>query len=171
MKKSSRARRMDRHHRRNKGGNTLNLTALMDIFTILLIFLLVNNDNAAKLPDDPDIDLPQSTAQELPKDALTIQVSGRQLLLDDRFVVSTEQIREQQENTIAVLVDALNQRASRAINFDPDEEREIMILADRKVPYTVIRKIMRSCMETPYTKVAFAVLTIAEEEQNDAEQQ
>ena len=45
-----------------------------------------------------------------------------------------------------------------------EEDREIMILADRDVPYVVIKKLMRSCMETPYTKVSFAVLKVAEED-------
>ena len=43
MKMSRRAKRMDRHHRRNKGNAVLNLVSLMDIFTILVFFLLVNS--------------------------------------------------------------------------------------------------------------------------------
>ena len=89
MKKSARARRMARHHGRHKMVATLNLTALMDIFTILLIFLLVNNNNAAKLPDDQDIQLPESTAQELPNDVLIIQVSPSSVVIDGRKIADT----------------------------------------------------------------------------------
>ena len=39
---SARAKRMERHHQRAKGGSSLNLVSLMDIFTILVFFLLVN---------------------------------------------------------------------------------------------------------------------------------
>lgn len=164
MKKSARARRMARHHGRHKMVATLNLTALMDIFTILLIFLLVNNNNAAKLPDDQDIQLPESTAQELPNDVLIIQVSPSSVVIDGRKIADTQAVRAQEERTVEALVEELKFRASRALALDSDEEREVMIQADRDVPYAVIKKLMRSCMETPYTKVAFAVLKVAEEE-------
>lgn len=164
MKKSARARRMARHHGRHKMVATLNLTSLMDIFTILLIFLLVNNNNAAKLPDDQDIQLPESTAQELPNDVLIIQVSPSSVVIDGRKIADTQAVRAQEERTVEALVEELKFRASRALALDSEEEREVMIQADRDVPYAVIKKLMRSCMETPYTKVAFAVLKVAEEE-------
>ncbi len=164
MKKSARARRMARHHGRHKMVATLNLTALMDIFTILLIFLLVNNNNAAKLPEDQDIQLPESTAQELPNDVLIIQVSATNVIIDGRKIADTQAVKVQEERTVDALVEELKFRASRALALDSEEEREVMIQADRDVPYAVIKKLMRSCMETPYTKVAFAVLKVAEEE-------
>jgi biopolymer transport protein ExbD len=165
MKKSSRARRMARHHGKHKAVATLNLTSLMDIFTILLIFLLVNNNNAAKLPDNQDIQLPESIAQELPTEVLTIQVSPMDIIVEGQKIADTESVRNQEERTVAALVEELNFRASQGLAISPDEDREIMILADRSVPYAVIKKLMRSCMETPYTQVAFAVLKVAEEEE------
>ncbi|HBC18738.1 MAG TPA: biopolymer transporter ExbD [Alcanivorax sp.] len=164
MKKSARARRMARHHGRHKMVATLNLTSLMDIFTILLIFLLVNNNNAAKLPEDQDIQLPESTAQELPNDVLIIQVSATNVIIDGRKIADTQAVKVQEERTVDALVEELKFRASRALAVNPEDEREVMIQADRDVPYAVIKKLMRSCMETPYTKVAFAVLKVAEEE-------
>jgi len=164
VKKSARARRMARHHGRHKMVATLNLTSLMDIFTILLIFLLVNNNNAAKLPEDQDIQLPESTAQELPNDVLIIQVSATNVIIDGRKIADTQAVKVQEERTVDALVEELKFRASRALAVNPEDEREVMIQADRDVPYAVIKKLMRSCMETPYTKVAFAVLKVAEEE-------
>ncbi|MEQ3635537.1 biopolymer transporter ExbD [Alcanivorax sp.] len=165
MKKSSRARRMARHHGKHKAVATLNLTSLMDIFTILLIFLLVNNNNAAKLPDNQDIQLPESIAQELPTEVLTIQVSPIDIIVAGQKIADTDTVKNQQERTVAALVEELNFRASQGLAISPDEDREVMILADRSVPYSVIKKLMRSCMETPYTQVAFAVLKVAEEEE------
>lgn len=164
MKKSARARRMARHHGKHKAVATLNLTSLMDIFTILLIFLLVNNNNAAKIPDNKDIQLPESIAQELPSEVLTIQVSPNDVIVEGQRIADTETVKAQQERTVQALVDELNFRASQSLGGTADEEREVMILADREVPYAVIKKLMRSCMETPYTKVAFAVLKVAEED-------
>ncbi|MED5239282.1 MAG: biopolymer transporter ExbD [Pseudomonadota bacterium] len=164
MKKSSRARRMARHHGKHKTVAALNLTSLMDIFTILLIFLLVNNNNAAKLPDNKDIQLPESVAQELPNEVLTVQISPSDIIVEGQPIAKTEAVREQEERTVQALIDELQFRASQALSVNPEEDREIMILADRDVPYVVIKKLMRSCMETPYTKVSFAVLKVAEED-------
>jgi len=169
VKKSTRARRMERHHGKHKTVAALNLTSLMDIFTILLIFLLVNNNNAAKLPDNKDIQLPESIAQELPSEVLTIQVSPTDIIVEGQRIADTETVRKQEERTVKAMIDELQFRASQALAVNPEDEREIMILADRDVPYVVIKKLMRSCMETPYTKVSFAVLKVSEEAANDAE--
>ena len=164
MKKSTRARRMARHHGKHKTVAALNLTSLMDIFTILLIFLLVNNNNAAKLPDNKDIQLPESIAQELPSEVLTIQVSPSDIIVEGQRIAGTEDVRNQEERTVKALIEELQFRATQTLAANPEDEREIMILADRDVPYAVIKKLMRSCMETPYTKVAFAVLKVSEED-------
>lgn len=166
MKRSARARRMARHQRRHKTVAMLNLTSLMDIFTILLIFLLVNNNNAAKLPDNQNIRLPESTATELPTELLTVQVDAQDIIVQGQKIADTQQVEKQEERTVDALVDELNYRAAQSLSLaeGEDDDREIMIQADRRVPYAVIKKLMRSCMETPYNQVAFAVLKVAEED-------
>ena len=57
MNKSKRAKRMERHHARRKQP-ALNLVSLMDIFTILVFFLLVSSSNVHQLPKKKDINLP-----------------------------------------------------------------------------------------------------------------
>ena len=62
MVKSARAKRMEKHHKRNKGAGALNLVSLMDIFTILVFFLLVNSSDVQTLPNAKDMKLPESIA-------------------------------------------------------------------------------------------------------------
>lgn len=167
MKMSSRAKRMNRRHSRMKAVATLNLTSLMDIFTIILIFLLVNNNNAAKPPENRDIVLPSSTAETVPEEVLTIQLSGKNLLVQDVPVVSVEQIMAAESKVIDALKEELDFRASRSLpklNEAGEPEREVMLQADRKVPYALISRVMRTCMETEYTKISFAVLRKTEDE-------
>lgn len=167
MKMSSRAKRMDRRHKRNAAIATLNLTSLMDIFTIILIFLLVNNNNAAKPPENRDITLPSSTAETVPEEVLMIQLSGRNLMVQDVPIADVQSILASEELSIAALKEELDFRASRSaptINEAGEPEREIMLQADRKVPYALISRVMRTCMETEYTKISFAVLRKTEEE-------
>jgi biopolymer transport protein ExbD len=53
------------------------------------------------------------------------------------------------------------------VNDEGVAEREVMLQADRKVPYSLISKIMRTCMETEYSKIAFAVLRTTEDSLNE----
>ena len=61
MKFMGRAARMERHHKRHKGGAGINLVSMMDIFTILVFFLLVNSSEVEVLPNAKEFVLPDST--------------------------------------------------------------------------------------------------------------
>ncbi len=169
MKKSARARRMERRHKRHRGGATLSLTSLMDIFTILVFFLLVNSSNNQQLPDNENITLPESTAKELPDEVLTVQVSGQAVIIDGTKIADVRQILQSQQDTVPSLVQELNQRSERTLpvgNAGKAEKlgRQVLILADREIPYKLLQKVMVSCNKTDYRRISFAVLRKAEEE-------
>ena len=167
MKMSSRAKRMNRRHKKNQQVAALNLTSLMDIFTILVFFLLVNSSNSQQLPDNKNIELPESTAQELPNEVLTIQLSAKNIIVQDVKIASVPEVMASEDRVIPELVEELEFRASRSLpvlNEDGEPEREVMVLADREIPYALIRRVMLSCTETEYSKISFAVLRKAEEE-------
>jgi len=77
MVKSGRAKRMDKHHKRNKGAGQLNLVSLMDIFTILVFFLLVNSSDVQTLPNVKELQLPESIADEKAKETVVIMIGER----------------------------------------------------------------------------------------------
>jgi biopolymer transport protein ExbD len=66
MKSSLRARRMASNHRRMQQNSKLNLVSLMDIFTILVFFLMVNSGDVEILQSDKDITLPDSVSEQKP---------------------------------------------------------------------------------------------------------
>lgn len=159
-KKSARAKRKQRHYKRRRQTATLSLTSLMDIFTILVFFLLVSQTDSADIPED--VQLPESTAQELPEDMVTIQVSGTRILVQDRQIASVTDVMENEDKEIPELVAALNQQAERARR--QRDFREAMIMADREIPYALLERIMISANQTAYTQLSFAVLRQAEED-------
>ena len=75
MHRSGRANRMDRRHKRGRMGSALNLVSLMDIFTILVFFLLVNSSDVEVLPNAKEIQLPESIAEEKAKETEVILIS------------------------------------------------------------------------------------------------
>ncbi|MDX1453575.1 MAG: biopolymer transporter ExbD, partial [Oleiphilaceae bacterium] len=77
MKESAKAKRIKRHLKRGKQTGKLNLVSLMDIFTILVFFLMVNSSDVQVLQQSPDIKLPESKADQEPKDILTVTLTER----------------------------------------------------------------------------------------------
>jgi len=161
MKKQSAHQR--RMHRRAKHATpaTLSLTSLMDIFTILLFFLLVSVSTSQKMPDERYIALPKSSAEELPKETLTVEVSAGTIIVQGQLIAETPSIEQQEGALIMALKKELDYQASKSaapLNEQGFPEREIMILMDSTIPYTVLDKIMKTCMLTEYSKISFAVM-------------
>ncbi|MDH5425310.1 MAG: biopolymer transporter ExbD [Gammaproteobacteria bacterium] len=161
LKMSKRAKRMERHHKRNKRPG-LNLVSLMDIFTILVFFLLVNSSSTQQLPSSKDIQLPKSVAQVLPKETLVIAVSNNDLLVAGRRITRLKDFINSEETIIASLEQELIfQFGQSRSKKSKDGQREITIMGDRDIPYKALKKIMATCTKTNYSRISLAVLQIA----------
>ena len=89
MQMSRRALRMERHHKRMKrSGTGLNLVSMMDIFTILVFFLLVSSGETEVLPNPKDIQLPESVALERARETVVVMVTGDTILVQGRPVAT-----------------------------------------------------------------------------------
>lgn len=161
MNKSKRAKRMERHHARRKEP-ALNLVSLMDIFTILVFFLLVSSSSVHQLPKKKDINLPTSTATKAPKETLIISVTQKRILVQGREVAIINMVMKQKSPIIAGLNKELIFQASKSrIIKGPDGKikgKAITIMGDENIPYALLRKILATCREANYTKIAFAAM-------------
>ncbi|MDQ2076644.1 biopolymer transporter ExbD [Marinimicrobium sp. ABcell2] len=161
MKQSLRARRMARHHRRMGRAPKLNLVSLMDIFTILVFFLLVNSSEVEVLTQDKSLQLPDSTSAQQPDNTLMLMVNAEHILVNGRPVAAVRDVMASDEDLIGPLKEELSYRASRARPLTEAEQhsgRPITIMGDRAIPYALLKKIMASCAETDYRDIALAVL-------------
>jgi len=150
MKLSRRARRMQRHHKRAKNSVGFNLVSLMDIFTILVFFLLVNSSSEQVLPNLKVLQLPESVAEQKPRQVLRVMVTQEAILLQDRNIVGLESVKRSGEKLIPELVAALqNQRK---------QGKEVMIIADKDIPYKVLKKVMLSCSQAGFSKISLPVV-------------
>ncbi len=159
MKMSRRARRMQRHHKRKKGAIAFNMVSLMDIFTILVFFLLVSSSDVEELQNNKSIRLPDSTAEKKPKETLVIMVNNDDIIVKGRKVASTADVLNSKATTIALLKQELDYQASRAKPNEPGKKfaGEVTIMGDRKIPYQVLKKIMVTCAGSNFTKLSLAV--------------
>ena len=166
-KMSRRARRMDRHHKRGKNP-AINLVSLMDIFTILVFFLLVSSSNVQQLPDKKEIRLPTSIAKKAPRETLIISVTRRNILVQGREVAVIDQVMADDSERIAGLEKELKFLFSKtsAISTVTNKRKgkAVTIMGDENISYDLLRKILATCRESNYTQIAFAAMQVVQKE-------
>lgn len=159
MKQSMRTKRMERHHKRNAARSKLSLVSLMDIFTILVFFLMLNASDVQVLQVSDELKLPQSSADVPAKETLLLMVTKSQVLLQGKLIVSTPELIAQEENTIKALLEELAYHTGRRTQLSEEGKlsQAITIMGDSSIPYTVLKRIMQSCAQAGYTNISLAV--------------
>ena len=158
---SRRAKRMERHHKRNKERATLNMVSLMDIFTILVFFLLVSSSTVQDLPSTKKIKLPESIADKLPKETIVIVVNSTDILVQGNKVADVDSVIRSSQDEISGLKNALLKQAKRIIVKAPVDgkpvNRDVTIMGDKEIPYQLLKKIMYTCTLASYGNISLAV--------------
>lgn len=158
MKSSRRMRRMARNRKKPMG---LNLTSLMDVFTILVFFLLVNSANTEVLETPKQITLPASVVEDKPRETVVIFVSREEVTVQGESVIGMAEILESTDAYIGAIGERLDQVNDNIIGLNTKkvaERQEITILADRGVPFNVIRRVMSTCTSHGFERISLAVL-------------
>jgi biopolymer transport protein ExbD len=161
MVKSSRARRMEKRHKRHKAGGALNLVSLMDIFTILVFFLLVNSSDVEVLPNAKDIQLPESIAEQKAKETVVIMIGEENIIVQGTPIVKVSDVMRRRGNDIPELRQALLSQNDRVLRKEAQDDiagREVTIMGDRDIPYRLLKKVMATCTESEYGQISLAVL-------------
>ncbi len=161
MKHSKRSKRMERRHNRGKKGVALNLVSLMDIFTILVFFLLVNSTEVETLPDADELQLPESIAEQKAKETVVVMITETNILVQGTPVATLDELEELSGNVIEPLKNALiaqNDRVLRKAANADISQREVTIMGDRELPYRLLKKVMATCTDADYGRISLAVL-------------
>lgn len=161
MATSARVKRMDKHHKRHKTGGALNLVSLMDIFTILVFFLLVNSSDVETLPNTKDLQLPESIAEKKPRETVVILIGESDIIVQGTPVAKVADVMAIKGNDIPALRRALlaqNDRVLRRAAANEIERREVTIMGDKDIPYRLLKKVMATCTGSDYGQISLAVL-------------
>ncbi len=168
--KSARAKRMEKHHVRNSKTAGLNLVSLMDIFTILVFFLLVNSSDVETLPKSENLQLPESIAEQKAKETVVILIGEVDILVQGKVVAKVADVLVQKGNDIPALREALKSQNDRVLRREAQDDiagREVTIMGDREIPYRVLKKVMATCTGADYGQISLAVLQKSSEKLDD----
>jgi biopolymer transport protein ExbD len=158
MKNLRRIKRMTRA-KRNKPPS-MNLVSMMDIFTILVFFLLVNQSSTEELPSPDIIKLPDSISEEKPEQTIVLLIMPDQILMNGEIIVSASEAMAGEDTVIAVVRDRLQQEAGKMISqvgAASERGRQVVIMGDKSIPFKFLKKVMASCTAAGYEKISLAV--------------
>ena len=158
MRNSRRIKRMGRN--RVKIGK-MNLTSLMDVFTILVFFLLVNSGSVELVQSPKDVKLPESFEESKPRETVVISVSPEDVIVQGRLVAKVADILEGKDDSLAPLGARLAELKENIVGpatLTVADSQEVTILADKSVPFIVVRMVMSACTDEGYENVSLAVI-------------
>ena len=153
--------RIKRHRQRRHGANHFALIPFIDMMTILVVFLLAHTAEVDILPNTKNISIPQSLSDRKPSAAVVVMITKDSVFVDGQLVGSLNDVVADQGPFFAPLKAALLAQNARSLNSAQKTDiskREVTIMGDKSIPYSVLKKIMLTCSEAEYGKVSFAVV-------------
>jgi biopolymer transport protein ExbD len=163
VNESSIAQRMQQNHKRFLKPGKLNLVSLMDIFTILVFFLLINSGDSEILKVSKHITLPDSVADMRPESTITVMVTESDVLVDGRPVATMDDVVNS-NGVIPGLAKELHYLASKRAQLTTEEKvngRAVTILGDHTIPYEILKRVMITCAKSNYRDLSMAVSRVA----------
>jgi len=140
---------------------TLNLVALMDVFTILVFFFLAHSSDAESVSSTNLVRLPESAADQRPRETLVVMITRDNILLQGEPVTAVSAALRSSAGQIDDLRIALRQQAggeSQVQDGSSGTEREVTIMGDKTIPFNLLNKVMVTCTRAGYARISLTVL-------------
>ena len=162
---------MYRRNRRKSGGIfILQLTSMVDMFTIILVFLLKSySTSAVQVTPSDNINLPTSVSQTDPIEGLKVAVTENSVSVEDKvvFLWAENKASKSKNSKLVVkkLLLELQEQAEKSkkiskVNNSIKFEGKLVLQVDRAVPYRIIKKVMATASIAGYRD--FRLLTITD---------
>lgn len=141
----------------------LNLTAMVDVFTVLLVFLLKSYSAEGTLTAAAqNLELPASTSSATPQPTITITISEDTLFVDDERVGTLVELTAGDTPYIPALGQALRARVEKArfiaaSNPSHSFQGRITILGDKNTPFATLERVMFTASSSEFGDIALAV--------------
>ena len=151
-----------RNRRRKIASSTLRMTSLMDILTVLLLFLLKSFVIEGEVVTPASgLTLPESTSEVTPQESVVLAIVGDTVSLGGAVVARIDE--SDPDIYVESLAIALQEARDRQLSLaerrgDEDPEAHITIQGDRDMPFELLQRVMFTCNQTGFDLISLAVL-------------
>ncbi|MBD3241437.1 MAG: hypothetical protein GF331_12685 [Chitinivibrionales bacterium] len=136
------------------------LTSLVDVMTILLVFLIKSFSVEGNLvTPSPDLQLPLSTSEKPPRRVSTIEITRSAVASEGTIIAPLESFADQDSLIVPPLLEWM--RMERAKSEDTAKAQEVLIQSDKEIPFNIVKRVMYTCSKAGFND--FSVLVLEEE--------
>lgn len=164
MKLTRRAMRKIRRVKRQSTVASINLVSMIDMFVILIIYLLVNTA-AVQVIGAEQVDLPRSLSLEPPRETVSVIISSTDILVDGEPVMKVADAEADKAPVLETLKARLLQESpptpsqqEATAKGEADEGGEVNILADKNIPYSLLKRVMATCTAAQFDRISLGVI-------------
>lgn len=142
----------------------LNLTSLIDLFTILVLFLLFHLSGGGEvLPVSNKLKLPLSISETPPQATVTVVITTEDITVEGKRVEGVQAVLDTSDLLISGLKEELDQHAQKAKAVGAALgtqvfEGKVTILGDRLIPFKLLEKVMFTCSQAEFSNIHLAVI-------------
>ncbi len=131
------------------------LTSLIDVMTILLVFLIQNFSSEGQLVTASDnLTLPMSSIQTNPEMMVTVSITTDAVLVGGEKIVDLSVFAEESEYIIPELLEAMEREQSKSLS------PTMMLQADKELPFNIIKRVAFTCNRAGFSD--FSILVFQE---------
>jgi biopolymer transport protein ExbD len=136
------------------------LTSLMDIFTVLVLYLIVNQGGGVDLDAPKSVKIPDSVVETAPRRSVVMAVSATEILIQGVPIATTAEVQESRQDYIEPIRQEMLRIKNLAVEQGDkgiSESSEVTILADRGIPFKILKKLMSTSSSAGFDKISLAV--------------
>lgn len=138
----------------------LNLIPLIDIMSVMVAFLLIYSTEVEVVQNSKGIEIPQSTAEVKPQNSVVVMITKEHVFVQGEAVATIAEVQSTQTPLIEPLREVLERPMLTGIKSDADaaSSREVTVIADKSLPFDVVKRVMATCSASSFGKISLAVL-------------
>ncbi len=162
MKKKKSGLKIGRNRRKSSGDVSLNITAMADIFVVLLVFLLKSYASGSMVVNTTaQLDLPRAANQSEPVEAMKVEISKDHLVVEGESILDLKDFKFPSTDLLPVgiskkLFEVLKDKRGPSDGESPNSNK-VIILADKGTPYASLKVILTSAAGSGLTDFKMAV--------------
>jgi biopolymer transport protein ExbD len=137
----------------------LNLIPLIDVMSVLVTFLLIYTADVEVVQNNKGIEIPQSSSQTQATPTVVVTITQEHIFVQGEVVTTVAEAAASETSMVEPLQRVLERPMLIGDASAPDSaKREVTVIADKSLPFDLVRKVMATCTATTYGKISLAVL-------------